>query len=144
MKNNLLFGLLVISLVYGCQQNAGKHYLLSSKDVERIVLVGGSLISGMEDHAFFETALTTHFSDQAFSLRNIGWPADDVYGLARSQFGSAHITRSWQPPSAEKGFGSKVLMQHIEEAAPTTLVIGFGGEAAFAEKEEDCALFTSG
>ena len=144
MKNNLLFGLLVISLVYGCQQNAGKHSLLSSKDVERIVLVGGSLISGMEDHAFFETALTTHFSDQAFSLRNIGWPADDVYGLARSQFGSAQNTRSWQPPSAEKGFGSKVLMQHIEEAAPTTLVIGYGGEAAFAENEEGFDLFTSG
>ncbi len=144
MKNKLLFGLLLISVVYGCQQNVGKQSILSSKDVERIVLVGGSLISGMEEHSFFETAITTYFADQTFSLRNIGWPADDVFGLARSQFGSAQNTRSWQPPSAEKGFGSKVLMQHIEEAAPTTLVIGYGGEAAFAQQEEDFNLFVSG
>lgn len=144
MKNNFLYGLLLISLVYGCQQNTGKPSILSNQDVERIVLVGGSLISGMEEHAFFETALTTHFANQTFSMRNIGWPADDVYGLARSQFGSAQNTRSWQPPSAEKGFGSKVLMQHIEEAAPTTLMIGYGGEAAFVDSEEDFKLFTSG
>lgn len=144
MKNNFFSGLLLISLLCSCQSDEGKKSILSGKDVERIVLVGGSLISSMEDHAFFETALTTHFYDQAFSFRNIGWPADDVYGLARSQFGSAQNTRSWQPPSAEKGFGSKVLMQHIEEAAPTTLIIGYGGEAAFAENEEDFKLFTSG
>ncbi|MBX2876789.1 MAG: hypothetical protein KTR30_32025, partial [Saprospiraceae bacterium] len=144
MKNNLLYGLLLISLVYSCQQNEGNKSILAAKDVERIVLVGGSLISGMEDHAFFETAVTTYFANQNFSMRNVGWPADDVYGLARSQFGSAQNTRSWQPPSAEQGFGSKVLMQHIEEAAPTTLMIGYGEEAAFAESEADFDLFTSG
>lgn len=144
MKNKLLSGLLLISLVYSCQQEEGKKSILDHKDVQRIVLVGGSLMAGMEHHAFFETALTTHFSGQAISFRNIGWPADDVYGQARSQFGSAQNTRSWQPPSAEAGFGSKVLMQHIEEAAPTTLVIGYGSEAAFAETEEDFTLFTSG
>jgi len=130
--------------MYSCQQNEGNSSILETKDIERIVLVGGSLISGMEGHAFFETALTRHFANQTFSMRNIGWPADDVYGLARSQFGSAQNTRSWQPPSAEKGFGSKVLMQHLEEAAPTTLMISYGGEAAFVESEEDFNLFTSG
>lgn len=144
MKNKLLCSLLLLGLLYSCQSTDGRKSVLQTKDVERIVLVGGSLISGMEEHAFFETALTTHFADESFSLRNIGWPADDVYGLARSQFGSAQNTRSWQPPSAEKGFGSKVLMQHIEEATPTALVIGYGEEAAFVENEEDYTLFTSG
>lgn len=144
MKNNLLYGLLLIGLMYSCQQKEGNNSILGTKDIERIVLVGGSLISSMEDHAYFETALTTHFANHPFSMRNIGWPADDVYGLARSQFGSAQNTRSWQPPSAEKGFGSKVLMKQIEEASPTTLVIGYGEEAAFVESEADFDLFASG
>ena len=144
MRNHLLYCLLLISLIFSCQSNTKKTAILEAKDAKRIVLVGGSLISNMESYAFFESAVLRHYPPQAVSFRNIGWPADDVYGLARSQFGSAQNTRSWQPPSAEEGFGSKVLMQHIEEAAPTTLIIGYGREAAFSEKEEDFALFTSG
>lgn len=117
---------------------------LSPQDVQRIVLVGGTLISGMEQHAFFECAMLQHFAGADISFRNIGWAADDVYGLARSQFGSAQNTMSWQPPSAEEGFGSQVLKEHIEEAIPTTLIIGYGSEVAFAEDEEDFTLFTSG
>lgn len=144
MKNYFLLYLSLISLLFSCQQNSKKSPILKNKDVKRIVLVGGTLISGMEDYGFFERSLIQHFPPHQVSLRNIGWPADDVYGLARSQFGSAQNTRSWQPPSAEEGFGSKVLMQHIEEAAPVTLMIGYGPEVAYAENEEDYTLFTSG
>ena len=144
MKNQTLLGLLTICLLLACQSNNEESAILENRDVERIALVGGSLISNMENFGFFEHALLTYYHPHPVSLRNIGWAADDVYGVARSQFGSAQNTRSWQPPSAEQGFGSKVLMEHIEKAAPKTLIIGYGGEAAYAKNEEDFELFTSG
>ncbi len=98
----------------------------------------------MEDHAFFEKALSLSYSDQEIKIRNIAWPADDVFGLARSQFGSAQNTQSWQPPSAEEGFGSKVLLKHITEVNPSTLFLGYGSEGAFFNSEEDFNLFKSG
>ena len=147
MKNRLLYASLVIiaSLTTSCRQNNSENAsLLTGNDLKRIALVGGSLISNMENYGFFELAVLRNFPNQDVSFRNIAWPADDVYGLARSQFGSAQNTRSWQPPSAEEGFGSKVLQRHLEEAAPATLIVGYGPEVAYAKQEADFALFTSG
>jgi len=109
----------------------------------RVVLVGGSLIAMMEKNAFLEMTLTTRYPERGLSFRNVGWPADDVFGLARSQFGSAQNTQSWQPPSAEEGFGSKVLKEHLIAAAPNTLIIGYGGELAYGD-DEAMELFRSG
>lgn len=110
----------------------------------RVVLVGGSLISRMELFGYFETRMLAHWPNQDLTFRNIGWPADDVYGMARSQFGSAQNTRSWKPPTPEEGFGSRLLMQHIMDAEPTTLVIGYGPEMAFAENDTAFNLFYTG
>lgn len=146
MKNRLLYALLLLlaGLSISCRQITKDKGQFHSNDLKRIALVGGSLISDMENYGLFEMAVLRNFPEQEISFRNIGWPADDVYGLARSQFGSAQNTRSWQPPSAEEGFGSKVLWRHIEEATPTTLIVGYGPEVAYAKNEEDFALFTSG
>ena len=146
MKKHFSYCLLalLVGLLFSCQQNTKPEGILADKDVKKIALLGGSLISSMENHGFFEMSMIQHFPKQEISFRNIGWAGDDVYGLARSQFGSAQNTRSWQPPSAEKGFGSKILWQHIETAAPTTLIIGYGSEAAFSKDESDFSLFTSG
>ncbi len=146
MKNHTLFLLFIISLLFACQskkeQQNESH--LEKKDVQRIALIGGTLISSMENYGYFEKALLQHFPNNTVSLRNIGWPADDVYGLARAQFGSAQNTRSWQPPSAEEGFGAKVLVEHIEAAAPKTLIIGYGSEVAKAHNDAEFEIFTSG
>jgi putative heme-binding domain-containing protein len=109
--------------------------------LQRIVLLGGTLIAELDKYPYLETSILQNWPTQSISLRNIGWPADDVFGLARSQFGSAQNTRSWQPPSAEDGFGSKVLLQHIVEAKPNTIIIGYGPEMAFID---DSTLFESG
>ena len=87
-----------------------------------IALIGSTLINEMENNGYFESALGRLFPNNDIIFRNIGWPADDVFGQARSQFGSAQNTRSWEPPSAEVGFGSKVLSQHIIDAKPTVLI----------------------
>ena len=145
MKNFVFWGLGMLCILASCNRTStSSTAVLNAQDARKVVLVGGSLISGMEEYAFFEQGLLRYFGPDVLSWRNIGWPADDVYGLARSQFGSAQNTRSWQPPTAEEGFGSKVLMEHIEQAAPRTLIIGYGSEVAFAEDEKDFELFTSG
>ena len=108
----------------------------------RVVLVGGALVSQMENHGYFESSVLRTFPNLDVTFRNIGWPADDVFGVARSQFGSAQNTRSWKPPTAEDGFGSKVLSQHINEADPTTIIVGYGAQQAYAGR--DMELFLSG
>ena len=110
-------------------------------DTHRLVLVGGTLISSLDLHPDLELSIVRYWPHHYISFRNIGWPADDVFGLARSQFGSAQNTRSWQPPTAEEGFGSKVLLNHILQASPTTLLIGYGPEVAYSA---DQTLFRSG
>ena len=154
MKNQILYTILLVGLILSCQPNQISHSesqsephsnpVLHKKDIKRIALVGGSLISSMENYGFFERSMLQQYVGQAISFRNIAWAADDVFGVARSQFGSAQNTRSWQPPTAEEGFGSKVLMEHISAAAPSTLIIGYGGETAFLRTEKEFELFKSG
>jgi hypothetical protein len=64
----------------------------------RIVLVGNTLIAHESKDAFLEAALTARWPSKDITFRNLGWPGDDVFGTARSSFGSAQNTRSWQPP----------------------------------------------
>lgn len=144
MKTNYCFFLLFISLIFIRCQGSESTSKLKNADVQRIVLIGGSLISEMEDHGYFERELHLQFPNQEMKIRNIGWPADNVFGKARSQFGSAQNTQSWKPPTAEEGFGSEVLMEHIAETQPTVLFVGYGSEAAYFEKEEDFQLFERG
>ena len=139
-----VFILSILLFICACKSDSENASSLSDQELKRVVLLGGTLMSSMENHAFFESAILRQFPDKEISFRNIAWPADDVFGLARSQFGSAQNTRSWQPPSAEEGFGSKVLMRHIEEAQPTTMIVGYGSEAAFFNDEDDFTLFESG
>lgn len=139
-----VFILLVGLLCVACQSDSESAISLSDNELKRVVLLGGTLISSMDNHAFFESAVLRQYPDKDISFRNIGWPADDVFGLARSQFGSAQNTKSWQPPSAEEGFGSKVLVGHIEEANPTTLIIGYGSEVAFFTTEKEFEVFKTG
>ena len=118
--------------------------LPESPDNLTIALVGGTLISGMELDGSFESAIYRLFPDHVIAIRNLGWPADDVFGMARSQFGSAQNTRSWQPPSAEEGFGSKILTEHILEVNPDILIIGYGPETAYSNDQASFDLFVNG
>ena len=117
---------------------------LSEEQGERIVLLGGSLVYGMEAHGYFESAVTSRWPGRNLTFRNIGWPADDVFGTARGEFGSARNTRSWQPPGAEAGFGFTKMRVHLAEANPTVLIVGYGGEAAYADSDEKMNAFETG
>ena len=121
-------------------------FKVSTEEVKgsHVVLLGGNLIHGMEDHGFFETAVTARWPQHDITFRNIGWPADDVFGTARGEFGSARNTRSWQPPGAEAGFGFKKMLKHISEAKPATLIVGYGALAAYADTEAKIRSFETG
>ena len=125
---------------------SGSKLLPETTEVERMVFLGGTLISRMEKYGYLEHALTCHAytQDRTIHFRNLGWPADDVFGTARSEFGSSHNTRSWQPPEAEEGYGYQALMKHVTDANPSHLLLGYGAEMAYAEKEEDFQNFEKG
>ena len=144
MKTKSLFILLCFNLFFLACQSTEPKGLLTLEEVSSTTFLGGTLISSMEDYAFFESALRLNYKQAPFQVRNIAWPADDIFGLARSQFGSAQNTQSWQPPTAEEGFGSKVLLKHLRAVDPTTLFLGYGTEAAYFKNEEDLNLFKSG
>ncbi|MDA0814835.1 MAG: LamG domain-containing protein, partial [Verrucomicrobia bacterium] len=110
----------------------------------RIVFLGNTLIYGMEKYGFLETALTARWPHHHLTFRNLGWPADDVFGTARSEFGSDQNTRSWKPPGAQQGFGYAVMMDQVADARPTTLIVGYGSEAGFAEGESGFKEFQEG
>ena len=110
----------------------------------RIVFLGNTLISGMDKYGYLETALTARWPHHDITFRNLGWPADDVFGTARSEFGSDHNTQSWEPPKGEVGFGYTVMLQQIQEARPSTIFVGYGSVAAFAEDDASFQRFTSG
>ena len=108
---------------------------------KRIVLIGGSLISRMEKYGYFEAALHAQFPYQNIIFRNLGWPGDDVEGTARSEFGSAHNTKSWKPPSAAEGFGFGEMKRQLIEANPSTVFFAYGSEMAFKDQPEDFNAF---
>ena len=110
----------------------------------QVVLVGGTLISRMDKHGYLEHAITVNWPGHDISFRNLGWPADDVFGTARSEFGSAHNTRSWQPPKGQNGFGFEKLKGQLAETRPSTIIIGYGAEAAFADTDEKMGFFEAG
>ena len=110
----------------------------------RVVLLGNTLISRMDKHGYLEAALVSRWPHHDVTFRNLGWPGDDVFGTARSEFGSARNTQSWQPPSGRRGFGYETLMKQIHDAQPTTLIVGYGSQAAFAETPAAFEQFEAG
>ena len=110
----------------------------------RIVFLGNTLMYGMDQNGYLETALTARWPHHDLTFRNLGWPADDVFGTARSEFGSDQNTRGWQPPGAKQGFGYTVMMQQLTDARPTSVIVGYGSEAAFAASESEFKRFQEG
>ncbi len=110
----------------------------------RIGLIGGRMVADMAKYGYFETALAALWTHQDITFRNLGWPADDVFGTARSEFGSGRNTKSWQPPNAEQGFGYETLLGQVNDAKPTTLFVAYGRETAFYKSPEEFEAFKRG
>ena len=76
-------------------QAADKPPVTSAERVQnRIGIIGGRMVADMAEYGYFETALTALWTDQDITFRNLGCPADYVFGTARSEFGSGAKNRS--------------------------------------------------
>lgn len=92
------------------------------KDGDRIVMVGGALIEREQQYGYTETVLHSIFPDKKFTVRNLGWSGDTVWGEARAEFGTQKD-------------GYKKLVDQIKACKPTVLILGYGTNEAFAGKE---------
>ncbi len=110
----------------------------------RVVFLGNTLMYGMDQHGYLETALTARWPHHDLTFRNLGWPADDVFGTARSEFGSDQKTGGWQPPGTKQGFGYSVMMEQLADARATSVIVGYGSEAAFAASDAELKRFQEG
>jgi len=96
--------------------------LIQSDD--RLVLLGGTFIERARLYGHLETALQLASGPgvERFSLRNLGWSGDSVFGDARSYFG---------PPQE----GRERLARNLEEIQPQLALLCYGtGEAMSVEQ----------
>lgn len=91
------------------------------KDGDRIVMIGGALIEREQQFSYVEVTLHAMFPDKKFTVRNLGWSGDTVWGEARAEFGT----------QAE---GYKKLVEQVKACKPTVLILGYGTNEAFAGK----------
>src|SRR5436309_976650 len=88
------------------------------KDGDRVVLVGSALIEREQRYGYTETVFHSMFPEKKFTVRNLGWSGDTVWGEARAGFG----------PQAE---GYKKLVEQVKATKPTVLILGYGSCEAF-------------
>lgn len=94
---------------------------LALKDGDRVVMVGGSLIEREQQFGYLEMMLHSMFPDKKFTVRNLGWSGDTVWGEARAEFGT-------------QADGYKKLVEQVKVEKPTVLILGYGTNEAFAGK----------
>jgi hypothetical protein len=92
---------------------------ITLNDGDRIVFVGGALIEREQQHGHVEVMLHAMYPETKFSIRNLGWSGDTVWGEARAGFGK-------QPD------GYKKLVEQIKAAKPNVLFLNYGSTEAFA------------
>jgi lysophospholipase L1-like esterase len=89
------------------------------KDGDGVVLLGGTLIEREQRYGYWETVLTALHPYKDITFRNLGWSGDTVWGEAMARFGGP-----------VEGFRHR--QQHIAALQPTVIILGFGGNEAFA------------
>ena len=87
-------------------------------DGDRVVLLGGTLIEREQKYGRWEEALVAYNAPRNFTLRNLGWSGDTVYGESRASF---------DPPA--KGYERLVTL--TKSLKPTVIVIGYGVNESF-------------
>ncbi|MGV8879690.1 MAG: GDSL-type esterase/lipase family protein [Sphingobacteriaceae bacterium] len=92
----------------------GSNTTFALKDSDRVVFLGNSLFENDLQYNYLELALTTRWSNQQVTFRNLGWSGDNVFGDARSYFTN--------PPTAYD-----LLIKQIKNTKPTLVLLAYGG-----------------
>jgi len=84
-------------------------------------MVGGALIEREQLFGHVEVMLHSMFPNKKFTVRNLGWSGDTVWGEARAEFGT-------------QVEGYKKLVAQVKAEKPTVLILGYGTNEAFGGK----------
>jgi lysophospholipase L1-like esterase len=109
-------GLLVLSAL-GCFPPP-ESPKLELKDGDRIVWLGGTLVEREQKYGYWETALHAAFPKINFTLRNLGWSGDTVFGDSRAGF-----------DTPKEGF--KRLVDQTLALKPTVIFVCYGQNESF-------------
>lgn len=112
-RSALAFGL---TLLLALPVTAGDPF--DFQDGDRVVLVGGTLIEREQKYGRWEEALVAFNAPRTFTLRNLGWSGDTVYGESRASF-----------DAPAKGYERLVTL--TKSLNPTVIVIGYGANESF-------------
>jgi hypothetical protein len=113
---------LVLPLLVAAQPAAPKPFEL--KDGDRVVWLGSTLVEREQRYGYWETALYAAFPKARFTVRNLGWSGDTVWGESRGRFDFAN---------PEKCF--RQLVDQTLELKPTVVFIFYGANESFEGKE---------
>lgn len=92
------------------------------KSGDRIVFLGNTLIERAQKFGSWESLFLRSFPKAKLSFRNLGWSADTVWSDSRGIF---------DPPAA----GYQRMLKQVKDLKPQVILIGYGGNEAFAGKE---------
>jgi hypothetical protein len=101
-------------------------------DGDRIVWIGNTLVEREQRYGYWEAALHVAFPDKQFTLRNLGWSGDTVFGDARGRF-------DFNNPDA----CFKQLVGLTLELKPTVIFVSYGTNESF-EGEAGLPKFEKG
>jgi hypothetical protein len=87
-------------------------------DGDRVVLIGGTFIEREQSYSYLETLFHVAWPDRKFTVRNLGWSGDNVFGASRGYF-----------EGADAGFAR--LTKIVHDLKPTVIVIGYGMTESF-------------
>lgn len=102
------------------------------KDGDRIVWVGGTLVEREQRYGYWETALHAAFPKIDFTLRNLGWSGDTVWGESRGRFDFANPDKCFRQ-----------LVDQTLELKPTVIFVSYGQNESF-EGEAGLPRFEQG
>ncbi len=87
-------------------------------DGDRVVLLGGTLIEREQKYGRWEEALVAFNAPRNFTVRNLGWSGDTVFGESRASF-----------DALAKGYDRLVTL--TKSLNPTVVVICYGANESF-------------
>jgi lysophospholipase L1-like esterase len=108
--------LLAVALVAPAQPAAPPR--VEVRDGDRVVWLGNTLVEREQRYGYWETALYAANPGKRFTVRNLGWSGDTVFGDARAGF-----------DTPAKGFERMVNL--TLELKPTTVWVAFGSNESF-------------
>ena len=94
------------------------------RDGDRVVYLGDTLIEREQYHGWLDVMFASRYPDSDVTFRNLGWSGDTPDGKSRL---SLSLLQAGKEPADE---GWRQLVNQLEAAKPTVVVLGYGMASA--------------